>query len=211
MQSEPRPARRSVWALPLSLAATHRIDVSFSSSGYLDVSVHRVPFLTLCIGVKMTEVCSAGFPHSDISGSLDICSSPKLFAAYHVFHRLLVPRHPPCALFCITNLPNSFESILTGLIFRESLLSKERSCFVSDICKANVTERILILEGLSILRLTCIALHVLVLSANFFTLFSSKCCNHHNSFLFITITSDVLLRYFILSISRMRFSRYISD
>ena len=77
--------------------------VVFSSSGYLDVSVHRVPFLTLCIGVKMTEVCSAGFPHSDISGSLDICSSPKLFAAYHVFHRLLVPRHPPYALISITN------------------------------------------------------------------------------------------------------------
>ena len=46
----------------------------------------------------MTEVCSAGFPHSDISGSMDICSSPKLIAAYHVFLRLLVPRHPPCAL-----------------------------------------------------------------------------------------------------------------
>ena len=42
--------------------------VVFSSSGYLDVSVHRVPSLTLCIGVKVTEVCSAGFPHSDISG-----------------------------------------------------------------------------------------------------------------------------------------------
>ena len=46
----------------------------------------------------MTEVCSAGFPHSEISGSKDICSSPKLIAAYHVFLRLLVPRHPPCAL-----------------------------------------------------------------------------------------------------------------
>ena len=77
--------------------------VVFSSSGYLDVSVHRVPFLSLCIGLRMTEVFSAGFPHSDISGSQDICSSPKLFAAYHVFHRLLVPRHPPCALFSITN------------------------------------------------------------------------------------------------------------
>ena len=39
--------------------------------------------MTLWIGVWMTEVCSAGFPHSDISGSMDICSSPKLFAAYH--------------------------------------------------------------------------------------------------------------------------------
>ena len=101
-QSEPRGARTPVWALPFSLAATHGIDVSFSSSGYLDVSVHRVPFHTLWIGVWIHEVCSCGFPHSEISGSWDICSSPKLFAAYHVFHRLLVPRHPPCALSSIT-------------------------------------------------------------------------------------------------------------
>ena len=80
--------------------------VVFSSSGYLDVSVHRVPFLKLCIGLRILEVCSSGFPHSDISGSKDICSSPKLFAAYHVFHRLLVPRHPPCALSSITNFPS---------------------------------------------------------------------------------------------------------
>ena len=78
--------------------------VVFSSSGYLDVSVHRVPFLKLCIGLRILEVCSSGFPHSDISGSKDICSSPKLFAAYHVFHRLLVPRHPPYALSSMTNL-----------------------------------------------------------------------------------------------------------
>ena len=82
----------------ISLAATLEIEFSFFSSGYLDVSVPRVPFHTLWIGVWIHEVCSCGFPHSDISGSMDICSSPKLFAAYHVFHRLLVPRHPPCAL-----------------------------------------------------------------------------------------------------------------
>ena len=81
--------------------------VVFSSSGYLDVSVHRVPLLTLCIGVRILEVCSSGFPHSEISGSKDICSSPKLFAAYHVFHRLLVPRHPPYALSSMTNLLSS--------------------------------------------------------------------------------------------------------
>ena len=113
MQSEPHGARTMVWALPRSLAATYGIDVSFSSSGYLDVSVHRVPFHTLWIGVWMTGVCPAGFPHSDISGSSDICSSPKLFAAYHVFHRLLVPRHPPCALSSITNslLPREWDPV----------------------------------------------------------------------------------------------------
>ena len=45
---------------------------------------------------------SSEFPHSEISGSMDICSSPKLFAAYHVFHRLPVPRHSPCALVRLT-------------------------------------------------------------------------------------------------------------
>ena len=98
-RSEPRSARTPVWALSISLAATLEIEFSFFSSPYLDVSVQAVPLHTLWIGVWMHEVCSCGFPHSEISGSMDICSSPQLFAAYHVFHRLLVPRHPPCALF----------------------------------------------------------------------------------------------------------------
>ena len=102
MQSEPHGARTMVWALPRSLAATYGIDVSFSSSGYLDVSVHRVPLHTLWIGVWMIRVLRTGFPHSDICGSKIICISPQLFAAYHVFLRLLVPRHPPCALIRLT-------------------------------------------------------------------------------------------------------------
>ena len=77
--------------------------VVFFSSGYLDVSVHRVPDVRLWIHRTTTEVCSARFPHSEISGSTGICPSPKLIAAYHVFHRLLVPRHPPCALFSLTS------------------------------------------------------------------------------------------------------------
>ena len=106
MQSEPRHARTSVWALSISLAATLEIEFSFFSSGYLDVSVHRVPSVHLWIQCTVTEVCSAGFPHSDIHGSIDICSSPWLFAAYHVFLRLLVPRHPPCALIRLTFCPD---------------------------------------------------------------------------------------------------------
>ena len=129
-RSEPQHARTLVWALSLSLAATQEIEFSFSSSGYLDVSVHRVPLHTLWIGVWIPEVFSGGFPHSEISGSMDICSSPKLIAAYHVFHRLLVPRHPPCALFC---LASSDVIALTPdglLVFFLSLLS-QRLVFVS--------------------------------------------------------------------------------
>ena len=113
LQSEPRCARTSVWALPISLAATFGITVVFSSSGYLDVSVHRVPHVYLCIQYTLTEVYSAGFPHSDICGSLDICSSPQLFAAYHVFRRLSVPRHPPCALISFTR----FYPVRSGLMY----------------------------------------------------------------------------------------------
>ena len=40
-------------------------------------------------------------PHSDIHGSTPARGSPWLFAACHVLHRLLVPRHPPNALLAL--------------------------------------------------------------------------------------------------------------
>ncbi len=46
--------------------------------------------------------CPTGFPHSDIPGSKPACGSPRLIAACHVLHRLLLPRHPPCALSSLT-------------------------------------------------------------------------------------------------------------
>jgi hypothetical protein len=46
-----------------------------------------------------------GLPHSDIRGSTIARISPRLFAACHVLHRLLAPRHPPNAL--ITLVTNS--------------------------------------------------------------------------------------------------------
>ena len=43
-----------------------------------------------------------GFSHSDSSGSLCTYHSPKRFAVRRVLLRLLVPRHPLCALFSLT-------------------------------------------------------------------------------------------------------------
>ncbi len=57
-------------------------NVSFSSSGYLDVSVPRVPLHELWIGAWMTGVCPAGFPHSEIHGS-------RIFAPPHGFSQLI--------------------------------------------------------------------------------------------------------------------------
>ena len=102
--------------------------VVFSSSGYLDVSVHRVPLHSLWIGLWILEVFSSRFPHSEISGSMDICSSPKLFAAYHVFHRLPVPRHSPCALVRLTFKLISFEIRLFILLI---LSCQRRLCYPS--------------------------------------------------------------------------------
>ena len=92
----------SVCPLPRSLATTSGISFDFSSSPYLDVSVQAVPLIHLLIQCMMTEYCSAGLLHSEICGSKCICHSPQLIAAYHVFHRLLVPRHSPCALYSLT-------------------------------------------------------------------------------------------------------------
>ena len=80
----PTAKTAGIWALPISLAATLRITVVFSSSGYLDVSVPRVR-LNLTIDILITQ---DGLPHSDICGLTVICTSPQLFAAYHVLLRL---------------------------------------------------------------------------------------------------------------------------
>ena len=53
----------------------------------------RSPRLTPVDGLQ-----PSGFPHSDISGSIPVCRSPELFAAYRVLPRQLKPRHPPSAL-----------------------------------------------------------------------------------------------------------------
>src|SRR5438094_8631412 len=47
---------------------------------------------------RILHVQRSGLPHSDISGSTPVCGFPKLFAAYHVLHRLPSPSHPPHAL-----------------------------------------------------------------------------------------------------------------
>ena len=50
------------------------------------------------------DITQDGFSHSDIPGSKVVCTSPRLNAAYHVLHRLHVPRHPPYALSSFTKV-----------------------------------------------------------------------------------------------------------
>ena len=102
----------SVWALPRSLATTGGITFCFL---FLEVlrcfSSLRSPHY-YC--VMMTVLQTDGLSHSEIRGSRDICSYPRLIAAYHVLHRLHEPRHPPCALSCFFLLFSHCRKNLNG-------------------------------------------------------------------------------------------------
>ena len=63
------------------------------------------------------DLTPCGLLHSDICGSIRACRSPQLFAAYRVLLRLLMPRHPSCALISLTYLFRIMVSSL-GHIFR---------------------------------------------------------------------------------------------
>src|SRR3954453_23406501 len=55
----------------------------------------------MCSGEGDRTLLLPGFPIRKSSDHSSVGSSPRLIAASYVLHRLLVPRHPPCAL---TNL-----------------------------------------------------------------------------------------------------------
>ena len=114
---------KSCWAVPRSLAATEGISVDFSSSGYLDVSVPRVSFTTLCIQVEMTTEV-AGFPHSEISGSKLVCQLPE------AYRRLLRPSSPPAAkasTVCAYSLDHTTPNSLFGSTRRQTTARKRTS------------------------------------------------------------------------------------
>ena len=132
---------------PRSLATTNGVSIDFLSSGYLDVSVPRVcskpPMYS---GVKYLvhpimsylrnhNRMSGGFPHSDIHGSKPIPGSPWLNAGYHVLHRLLLPRHPPNALFALdliqkeqgsSRLSSSWKTMYQKHVLSHAMIPKDQ-------------------------------------------------------------------------------------
>ena len=106
---QPQEASLLVWANPVSLAATQGIAFAFSSSGYLDVQFPGSAFsYPMNSDMDTTPLRVVGFPHSEISGSKLAYSSPKHIGVRPVLHRLLVPRHPPCALSNLTVKKNHY-------------------------------------------------------------------------------------------------------
>ena len=91
-------ATHAVWALPRSLATTGGITELFSLPA--GTKMFQFPAFASAHKVQITALQAAGLSHSEIPGSMVICTYPGLIAAYHVLHRLREPRHPPDALTC---------------------------------------------------------------------------------------------------------------
>ena len=66
----------------------------------------------------MTGLQPAGLSHSEILGSKVICTSPGLFAAYHVLLRLQEPRHPPYALSYLFAAPRCRGRCLLKVVLK---------------------------------------------------------------------------------------------
>src|SRR5580700_8509797 len=77
----------------------------------------------------------AGFPHSEISGSLPVSGSPELIAAVHVLRRLWLPRHPPYALCSLILSLRHASSSRAGFDSREPY---PRAPFVSCLIVATL-------------------------------------------------------------------------
>ena len=90
-----------VWAIPRSLATTGGIIVYFL---FLQVLRCFSSLRSPPTSSRIPALQAGGLSHSEIRGSRDICSYPRLIAAYHVLHRLREPRHPPCALSYLSYL-----------------------------------------------------------------------------------------------------------
>ena len=74
-------------------------------------------------------------PHSEIHGSKLILSSSWLIAEYHVFHRLLLPRHSPNALLALDLIQKKqdFACAHAQLVTKGALYSEPKAYFPAPI------------------------------------------------------------------------------
>ena len=92
------------------------------------------------------SAAAAGFPHSEIHGSMSAFDYPWHIADRCVLRRLLVPRHSPCTLCSLTcdlsfftrrkfvDLPNCFGSFYLPLVLLHFLLCSVFKVHFGDLC-----------------------------------------------------------------------------
>src|SRR6202035_2922223 len=72
----------------------------------------------MCSARGNAALPALGFPIRASAGHRPFSASPRLIAAVHALHRLLVPRHPPCALTILTVIVVFRERNTIGEIVR---------------------------------------------------------------------------------------------
>ena len=103
---------QSVWAVPLSLAATGGIADCFLFLRVLRCFTSPgLPRTTMNSSHAAGVLPPAGFPIRTSTDQNLVSGSPWLFAATHVLRRLLEPRHPPHALSSLVTLDSSLPSM----------------------------------------------------------------------------------------------------
>lgn len=85
-------AKDSVCSKSFSLAVTNDIAILLSSPP--PTKMFQFGGFPILNGITPKKI-DVRKSHSAILGSTDVCSSPKLIAAYHDLHRQLKPSHPP--------------------------------------------------------------------------------------------------------------------
>ena len=100
-----------VWAVPLSLATTDGIADCFLFLRVLRCFTSPgLPRATMNSSRAAGVLPPAGFPIRTSTDQNLVSGSPWLFAATHVLHRLLEPRHPPHALSSLVTLNSGLPS-----------------------------------------------------------------------------------------------------
>ena len=87
---------------------------------------------------RWSDMTRTGFPHSGILGLASVCDYPRLIAAYHALHRLLMPRHPPYTLSSLT--PNRIAT--RGLNLVETRITYSIVKEQCELCSRNRRTRI---------------------------------------------------------------------
>ena len=123
------------WADPRSLVATEGISVDFFSSGYLDISVPRVRFATLCIhaAILLAEWVSP-FGHLRI----DVCC--RLPGAFRRLPRPSSPLTAKASTVCAYSLDHITPSRLRVLVQHFAYLPQRHVWF--DRTKTLVTSQV---------------------------------------------------------------------
>ena len=133
----------------------------------------RFPTYTYFIQCTLSEYCSDGFPHSEIRGSMLMCSSPQLIAACHVLHRLLMPRHSPCALISLTFVEQPISKLFSFVSKNYAGFSLVHCSFCYPLIILKSPQKLTLLPLCCLLAISCL-LHCSVFKVQLLTSFKVR-------------------------------------